>query len=83
MLTRSLALEMGPEVRVNGIAPGAILWPENDADMEPATKQNIIQNIPLNRTGQPQDIADTILFLASSNYVNGQIIAVDGGRQLF
>jgi pteridine reductase len=83
MLTRSLALEMGPEVRVNGVAPGAILWPENDADMEPATKQHIIKNIPLNRTGQPQDIADAILFLATSDYINGQIIAMDGGRHLF
>jgi pteridine reductase len=82
MLTRSLALEMGPDVRVNGVAPGAILWPENDAEMEPEKKQNIIQNIPLNRTGQPRDIADTILFLASSDYINGQIIAVDGGRNL-
>jgi pteridine reductase len=83
MLTHSLALEMGPEVRVNGVAPGAILWPENDAEMDPATKQKIIQNIPLKRTGQPQDIANTILFLATSDYINGQIIAVDGGRQLF
>jgi pteridine reductase len=83
MLTHSLALEMAPDVRVNGVAPGAILWPENDAEMSPVTKQNIIKNIPLNRTGRPQDIAETILFLASSDYINGQIIAVDGGRQLF
>ncbi len=82
MLTHSLALEMGPDVRVNGIAPGAILWPENDADMQPAAKQNIIQSIPLNRIGQPKDIAEAILFLATSDYINGQIIAVDGGRQL-
>lgn len=83
MLTRSLALEMGPEVRVNGVAPGAILWPENVDAMAAASQQAIIQNIPLKRTGQPQDIADTILFLATSDYINGQIIAVDGGRQLF
>ncbi len=83
MLTHSLALEMGPDVRVNGVAPGAILWPENDLEMDSTRKQNIIQDIPLKRTGQPQNIADTILFLAISDYVNGQIIAVDGGRQLF
>ncbi len=83
MLTRSLALEMGPEVRVNGVAPGAILWPEGNPQQDAAAQQQILQNIPLKRTGQAEDIASTILFLASSDYINGQIIAVDGGRQLF
>jgi pteridine reductase len=81
MLTRSLALEMGPEVRVNGVAPGAILWPESGINDN--QQQQILQQVPLARTGSPQDIADTILFLLTSDYVNGQIIAVDGGRQLF
>ncbi|MBC8211969.1 MAG: pteridine reductase [Gammaproteobacteria bacterium] len=83
MLTRSLALEMGPQVRVNGIAPGAILWPQNHAEMDSTGQQQILQQIPLRRTGAPGDIADTLLFLIESDYINGQIIAVDGGRQLF
>ncbi len=83
MLTRSLALEMAPRVRVNGIAPGAILWPENDHVLDQATQQNILRQIPLARSGKPQNIADTVLFLACNDYINGQIIAIDGGRQLF
>jgi len=83
MLTRSLALEMGPNVRVNAIAPGAILWPEDENTIDVEAQQKILDQIPLKRTGKPQDIADTILYLATNEYVNGQIIAVDGGRQLF
>ena len=83
MLTRSLALEMGPDVRVNAIAPGAILWPEDDTVFDHAGKQRILEQIPLGRIGQPQDIANTILYLVTNDYVNGQVIAVDGGRQLF
>lgn len=83
MMTRSLALEMGPEVRVNGIAPGTILWPEDENQMDIETRQEILQQIPLKRTGHPEDIANTILYLITTDYVNGQIIAVDGGRQLF
>jgi pteridine reductase len=83
MLTRSLALEMGPNVRVNGIAPGAILWPEADNAMASDAQQAILDQVPLSRTGHPADIAEAILFLITSDYVNGQIIAVDGGRQLF
>jgi len=83
MLTKSLALEMGPDVRVNGVAPGAILWPESTDAMDQQQQQAIIEQIPLKRTGEAQDIADTVLFLATHHYINGQIIAVDGGRQLF
>jgi pteridine reductase len=83
MLTRSLALEMGPEVRVNGIAPGIILWPENAADLDSEQRQKMIDSVPLKRSGEAKDIADTILFLATSDYINGQILAVDGGRHLF
>ena len=83
MLTRSLALEMGPEVRVNAIAPGAILWPDGEQGMDPGVQQEILDKIPLQRRGEPHNIADAILFLVSNDYVNGQVIAIDGGRQLF
>lgn len=83
MLVRSLAKEMGPEVRVNGVAPGAILWPEQENELAPTTMSKIISDIPLKRSGNPSDIADTLLFLIQHDYINGQIIAVDGGRQLF
>ena len=79
MLTRSLAKDLAPEVRVNGIAPGMILWPENEPPEE--IKQKVVNQIPLKRTGEPNDIAKTVLFLiADSDYITGQIIAVDGGR---
>ncbi len=83
MLTRSLALEMGPEVRVNAIAPGAILWPQDQGEGDTAAQQQVLEQIPLKRTGHPKNIADTILYLVTNDYVNGQVIAVDGGRQLF
>lgn len=83
MLTRSLALEMGPEVRVNAIAPGAILWPDGEQSMDQESQQQILDKIPLQRRGEPHNIADAILFLVSNDYVNGQVIAIDGGRQLF
>jgi pteridine reductase len=81
MLTRSLARELGPEIRVNGIAPGPVLWPEGDFDEE--LKQEIIGKTALKRHGTPQDIARTALFLAKdAPYITGQIIAVDGGRSI-
>ena len=81
MITQSLAKELGPEIRVNGVAPGAILWPEND--MAEHTKDLILERTALKRPGQPIDIAKTILFLArDADYITGQIIAVDGGRSL-
>jgi len=81
MLTQSLARELGPAVRVNGVAPGAIMWPEHD--MDDATKQHIIERTALQRHGEPADIAKTILFLLrDAPYITGQIIAVDGGRSL-
>lgn len=83
MLTRSLALEMGPEVRVNGIAPGAILWPQNGNEMDNNAQQKILDQVPLKRSGNPHDIANTLLFLVTSAYITGQVINVDGGRQLF
>jgi len=81
MLTKSLARELGPEIRVNGIAPGPVLWPERDLD--DALKAEIIGKTALKRSGSPDDIARTALFLATeAPYVTGQIIAVDGGRSL-
>ena len=80
MLTKSLALELAPEVRVNGIAPGAILWPEDDDDT--ARQQALLAQIPLNRNGTPQAIAESVLFLATNDYITGEVIRVDGGRLL-
>lgn len=81
MLTRSLAKDLGPDVRVNGVSPGAILWPE--AGLTERTRESIIQQIPLKRAGEPRDVAAAVLFLVrDAPYVNGQILAVDGGRSV-
>ncbi len=81
-LTRSLALELAPEVRVNGVAPGAIAWPE-DEQFPPEERARIIATTPLGRTGSGEDIAQAVHFLACAPYVTGQIVAVDGGRSIF
>jgi pteridine reductase len=81
MLVKSLALELAPEVRVNGIAPGAILWPQA-GEPSAAQLQALRENVPLQRLGGTQAIADTALFLASNDYITGEIIRVDGGRML-
>ncbi len=81
MLTRSLAKDLAPEVRVNGVSPGAILWPEDG--MAEAVKQTILDQIPLQRAGNPDDIAACVLYLLrDASYVTGQIISVDGGRSI-
>ena len=81
MLTRSLAKDLGPDIRVNGVAPGAILWP--DAGVPEKIQQSIIREISLRRAGEPQDIASAVLFLVrDAPYVTGQILAVDGGRSV-
>ena len=81
MLTRSLARELAPKVRVNGIAPGAIMWPEVEAYA--AIHQEIIERTALKREGTPEDIAKAVRFLLrDAPYVTGQIITVDGGRTL-
>jgi pteridine reductase len=81
MLTKSLARELGPEIRVNGIAPGPVLWPERDLDA--ALKDEIVAKTALKRSGSPDDIASAALFFAAeAPYVTGQVIAVDGGRSL-
>ena len=79
--TRSLARELAPAVRVNGVAPGAILWPEHDDS--PEAGREILEKVPLERQGRPEDIAGAVAFLAlDAPYVTGQILAVDGGRLL-
>lgn len=79
--TRALAREMAPQVRVNGVAPGAILWPENE--LSPKAGQEILERVPLGRQGRPEDIAGAVAFLAlDAPYITGQILAVDGGRLL-
>ncbi len=81
MLTRSLAKDLAPEVRVNGVSPGAILWPEGG--MTDDVKETILQQVPLARPGDPSDIARCVLFLIrDADYVTGQIVAVDGGRSI-
>lgn len=82
-LTRSLAVELGPGIRVNGVAPGAILWPEDDAAYDSGTRENMLARTPLQRLGEPADIARTVAFLATeAPFITGQVIAVDGGRLL-
>jgi len=81
-LTRSLALELAPDVRVNGVAPGAIAWPD-DGQFDPAERERIVATTPLGRLGSPEDIAQAVHFLACAPYVTGQILAVDGGRSIF
>ena len=81
MLTRSLAKDLAPEVRVNGVSPGAILWPEDG--MDDNTQESILRQVPLARSGRPDDIAGCVLYLLrDADYVTGQIIAVDGGRSV-
>lgn len=83
MLTQSLARELAPHVRVNGVAPGAILWPEQGGATEQPSQEELLQKIPQGRTGLPQDIANTVLFLLrDAPYITGQIIKVDGGRSI-
>lgn len=83
MLTKSLAKELAPHVRVNGIAPGAILWPENEGELSEENKTTILKRIALKRIGEPRDIARTVRFLVTdAPYITGQIVAVDGGRNL-
>jgi pteridine reductase len=82
-LTRSLARELGPDVRVNAVAPGTILWPEDDTWGDELSRQRIVNQTALKRIGDPDDIAKAVDFLVTSApYVTGQVIAVDGGRSI-
>ncbi|PXX93656.1 pteridine reductase [Marinobacter vulgaris] len=82
-LTLSWAKDLAPEVRVNGVSPGAILWPEGDAAMDDNHQRSILAKTPLARTGTPEDVAGAVaFFLCDAPFVTGQILAVDGGRSL-
>lgn len=83
MMTKVLAKELGPAIRVNGVAPGAILWPEGKNTLSEAEKQKIIEHTVLLRPGHSTDIAKAVLFFVrDAEYVTGQILDVDGGRML-
>ena len=80
-LTKSLARELAPEVRVNAVAPGPIMWPEDDANFDEVSRQRIISHTMLKRAGDPTDIALAVRFFAmDTHFVTGQVLAVDGGR---
>lgn len=82
-LTKGLAQELAPQVRVNAIAPGVIIWPEGDAWQDQEQRRKIVAHTLLKREGEPDDIARTVLFLTqNAPYITGQIIAVDGGRSI-
>jgi pteridine reductase len=81
MLTKSLAKELGPAIRVNAVAPGPVMWPESGMDTH--LQQTIVEHTALKRPGSPEDVARAVLFFASeAPYVTGQILAVDGGRSI-
>ena len=82
MATKSLALELAPEVRVNAVAPGAILWPEHD-EANGEAQAALLARTPLSRTGTPEEIAEAVRWLLrDASYVTGQVMRVDGGRML-
>ena len=82
-LTRSWARDLAPSIRTNGVSPGAVLWPESEAEPGDEQKQALLRQIPMHRTGDAHDIADAVTWLVcDAPYVNGQIINVDGGRSI-
>ncbi len=82
-LTRSLAHELGPEVRVNAVAPGPVLWPEDNPQFDEVYRQRVIAQTLLKRIGEPEDVARAVRFLIQdAPFITGQVIAVDGGRSL-
>ena len=82
MQTKSLAREFAPEIRVNAVAPGAIIWPENANALSLEQQEKIIANTPLKKHGNPEYIAHAVLALAENPFITGQILQVDGGRSL-
>nr|AIA18777.1 Enoyl-(Acyl carrier protein) reductase [uncultured bacterium] len=83
MLTKSLAKELGPDIRVNAISPGTMIWPEGENELNDHIKQKMIDMTALKKEGHPEDIAKAALFLVKdADYITGQILAVDGGRSL-
>lgn len=82
-LTKSLAQELSPEVRVNAVAPGPVLWPENNPQFDEVYRQRVISQTLLKRIGDPTDIAKAVKFLvADAPFITGHVLAVDGGRSL-
>ena len=82
MLTKTLAKELAPNIRVNGISPGSILWPQDESQLSDKEKMMLLDRIALKRQGSPNDIAQAVLFLANAKYITGQVINIDGGRSL-
>jgi pteridine reductase len=82
MQTKTLALEFAPDIRVNAVAPGAIMWPEGENGLTQADQLKIIQKTPLKQHGHPNYIAQAVLALAENPFITGQILKVDGGRSL-
>ena len=82
MLTKTLAKELAPNIRVNGISPGLILWPQDESQLSDKEKMMILDKIALKRQGSPNDIAEAVLFLADAKYITGEVINIDGGRSL-
>lgn len=83
MATKALAEELAPEIRVNGVSPGAILWPEDAAEMSEQEKIDRLGDVPLGRLGEPEDIAKAVVYLAEQGtYVTGQILSIDGGQSI-
>ena len=84
MMVQSLALDMAPAVRVNGVAPGVNILPEPHSDqaLDSQQQKSIINTIPMQRIGKPAEIAHSVLYLAQASYITGEIITVDGGRSL-
>jgi len=81
MMTLAMAKDLGPQIRVNGVAPGAILWPEQDSTSE--DQQKILSKTVMGRAGKPEDIASAVAYLGlDAPYITGQVLAVDGGRSL-
>ena len=82
-LTKSLALELSPEVRVNAVAPGPVQWPENNPQFDETYRQRVISQTLLKRIGNPSDIAKAVKFLIyDAPFITGHVLAVDGGRSL-
>jgi pteridine reductase len=82
-LTKTLAKELGPDIRVNAVSPGSVIWPEGENELTPDQQQKIVNKTALHRNGSPQDIAKAVLFLVeNASYITGHEIIVDGGRSL-
>ena len=82
MLTKTLAKDLAPNIRVNGVSPGLILWPQDLTELSEEKKLNMLDRIALNRQGSTEDIAEAVLFLADAKYITGEVINIDGGRSL-